>query len=144
MADPFLYQTHRLAWYVEARPLDVPLILANRYGPWPTKQLADDHAIALAEERERSHLLTYTFKTVPEWEVIEIDPILSSAVLGIAGLVTGWFGRTDPTNPFAPRPSGYVKMVHVEASMKQLSEIILKTFEINKENPDVPEDQDQG
>jgi hypothetical protein len=142
--DPFQYQTYRLAWYIQARPLDVPLLPVNEYGPFPTKQLADDHAIALAEERERSHMLTYTFKTVSRYELVDIDPILQATVQGIAQKVRGWYQEpSDPTSPFAPRPSGYVRVANVEASLNQLAEVILKTFVINKENPDVSEDEEQ-
>lgn len=136
MTDRFLHRTVRLEWWNEIHALDgSPMKLR---GPYPSRDSA--HADIPQSIRDRTHFCKTIWKEID----VEIDPILSSAVQGIAGLVSAWFGKTDPTNPFAPRPSGYVKMAHVEASMKQLSEVILKTFEINKENPDVPEDQEQG
>lgn len=140
MSDPFLYQTHRMEWWIRSTVLNVPK-LTNNYGPFPSKQSTLDHADALNEENQKQHLVERKYEVYSFNALVEIDPILSNAVQGIAGLVTGWFERTDPTSPFASRPSGYVRLDHVKESMQQLSKIILKTFEINKENPDVPEDQ---
>lgn len=135
----FLYKTVRAEWIVH-QWRNMRHMGFVEHGPYASEEEAYRQIEILKARELTSHKYEVGYRETP----VDIDPILSSAVQGIAGLVTGWFGRTDPTNPFAPRPSGYVKMAHVEASMKQLSEIILKTFEINKENPDVPEDQDQG
>lgn len=140
--DRFLYKTIRAEWWIE-EGFGV-LRQIKWHGPYPTRQEAMDEAYKKDTHNLQNDPFRNTFKLVYREVPVDIDPILSNAVQGIAGLVAGWFSQAkNPSNPFASRPSGYVRLSGVESSMKQLSEIILKTFEINKENPDVPESEEQ-